>query len=368
MPLGRVATGMMPARYGGATGALPPSVSGVLETCGYCGWQQAVIGPVPCLGCGAPVNGPGVLPPDPLPPPPPERLPDAKLDGEVVGYRTWSLDGHKLGSRNRGTYRWTLGVNKAQCLASRHTAVLRASHPVLGEPAWAGTVPEAIPPDTGHKAPHPDCGCGLYAVYDLAQADRFTADGDQVYGAVVAWGAIEAHWDGFRAEYAKPVVLAYHPDQPYRHVQIVKALAGEFGLPLVEVDQLEEAALDHGQPVPETMRPGKPHDSFEVLGVAVQGFASPHSPSAPKPVSATPSSLAAAAGPGDEDRARWQRNRRLASRVGHFEAGLAAVALALVAYGNRYSLAAGAVCAALAGWQYRQAAKWRDRLDPKEPQ
>lgn len=63
-----------------------------------------------------------------------------------------------------------------------------------------------------HLAPHPDCGCGIYAFHPgrldarrelLDKLARCEAGG--VLGAIAAWGRVEVHAQGFRAEWARPV-------------------------------------------------------------------------------------------------------------------------------------------------------------------
>ena len=66
--------------------------------------------------------------------------------------------------------------------------------------------------DRGHRAPVARCGCGLYALHPtLAQCSSSYSDAhraaqaghgsDQVVGIVAAWGEVELHETGFRAEY-----------------------------------------------------------------------------------------------------------------------------------------------------------------------
>lgn len=69
--------------------------------------------------------------------------------------------------------------------------------------AW----PTAVNP-TPHRAPGPDCTCGIHVRYSLADLDAYSSD-DQTYvtGAVACWGRIVPHPDAFRAELAIPVAL-----------------------------------------------------------------------------------------------------------------------------------------------------------------
>src|SRR5438876_462828 len=58
-----------------------------------------------------------------------------------------------------------------------------------------------------HAAPAPACSCGIYALHPTRAAARAlqeVASPPDVVGIVEAWGAVEVHPDGFRAEYARP--------------------------------------------------------------------------------------------------------------------------------------------------------------------
>lgn len=64
-----------------------------------------------------------------------------------------------------------------------------------------------------HDPPQPDCGCGLYAYHpwSIFGTDLLSRPsvGESVVGLVEAWGKIEVHRDGFRAQYAKPVAFVF---------------------------------------------------------------------------------------------------------------------------------------------------------------
>ena len=67
--------------------------------------------------------------------------------------------------------------------------------------------------DTGrHRAPEPDSGCGLYAVHphavEAALAYLGGRPGGAIAGIVEAWGRVELHEGGFRAQYARPIAFA----------------------------------------------------------------------------------------------------------------------------------------------------------------
>ncbi len=117
-----------------------------------------------------------------------------QLAGKVLGFRQWTLDGHRLRPMVSSLpFSWRLGPNQAQCL-----------RPHINPNAAAGR--------SEHAAPHPSCECGLYAYHEPSSRPP---EGDTVTGAVLAWGRIEVHRSGFRAEYAEPVVLGYNREQPF---------------------------------------------------------------------------------------------------------------------------------------------------------
>lgn len=72
---------------------------------------------------------------------------------------------------------------------------------------------------------------------------------------MLAWGRIEAHTHGFRAEHAEPVVLGYNREQPSQHIRAVRSIASEFYLPVVDHGELAAAATPLGRPIPPELRP-----------------------------------------------------------------------------------------------------------------
>jgi len=182
--------------------------------------------------------------------------PVRRAGAKFRAYRAWTLDGYRLRSANPAGGHWTAGVNRAECRRSTYDRVVPM--PTL----WpAPDLEEARPT---HRAPDPRCRCGLYAWHDPAQLTGFVGQrAELVYGAVLAWGRVEVHADGLRAEYAEPVVLAYRDDQTYRHVRRVQAIGSELGLPVVELGDLEREASSFGELVPAELRP-KRFPPFEV--------------------------------------------------------------------------------------------------------
>lgn len=144
----------------------------------------------------------------------------------LVGFRAWraSDDGwlHPWSLGAAGP--WQPGVNTARC----HAHVWRAG------------------PAPRHRAPATHCMCGIYALAG-ARDRRLHGDGDQVVGAIAAWGDVELHRTGFRAEHATVVALA----RP-RHGAVpapLAAAAGRYGVELVPWGELADAAGRWGSPI-----------------------------------------------------------------------------------------------------------------------
>jgi hypothetical protein len=64
--------------------------------------------------------------------------------------------------------------------------------------------------DAPHASPHPDCQCGVYA-YHRPGTQAYYGEWLWTEGVVTAWGRIEAHRDGLRAEHARIEALARPP-------------------------------------------------------------------------------------------------------------------------------------------------------------
>jgi glycine cleavage system H lipoate-binding protein len=145
----------------------------------------------------------------------------------LIGYRAWRLgdDGTLVPWSLVGSGAWEPGVNTAVCHAGRR-----------------------------HTPPAADCMCGLYALafeYD----HRLHGRDDQIVGAIAAWGDIELHRTGFRAEHAAVVALA-EPEEP-RAAQLA---AARYDVPLVRRDELALTARHYGRPVDPSLfhEPAKP--------------------------------------------------------------------------------------------------------------
>ncbi len=172
-----------------------------------------------------------------------------KRQGEVLGYRAWSFEGHELASLNASRARWTLGPNKADCRREEYEG------------------PRYLPP---HTAPHPACACGLYAWHS---PPSHWAEGSDVVpvvlGAVLLWGEAEVYDGGLRAEWAEPVVLSWLPDASEDHRERVMTVAGEFGVEAVPFELLFDRAQGYGEPIRDEEMPPKERPPDVRLGTPV---------------------------------------------------------------------------------------------------
>jgi glycine cleavage system H lipoate-binding protein len=140
----------------------------------------------------------------------------------VVGYRAWHIEPD--GQLRPWTFTalpWQPGVNTAVCAR-----------------------------DVRHAPPVGDCMCGLYALTDPADR-RLDFRADQAVGAIAAWGELEVHRTGFRAEHACVTALALPERAGYEQREALARAAERYGVPLVAADRLSDEALRHGAALPE---------------------------------------------------------------------------------------------------------------------
>lgn len=156
----------------------------------------------------------------------------------VLGFRTWAVDedGWLLPfSLGAIAGPWRPGANRAVCHYAK----------------WRGEGEREV-----HDAPHPRCMCGLYALADPRDARLPRRDPQQILGAVAAWGDLEVHRSGFRAEWAAVVALAppigLASAQRRRH----ERAAGRYEVELVPPALLQATGLRYAAPVPDGLLPG----------------------------------------------------------------------------------------------------------------
>jgi hypothetical protein len=143
----------------------------------------------------------------------------------VIGFRHWRLLGSELWSM-RATERWEPGLHSAHC------------------------------DDPGHDTPAPanGCTCGIYAWYEPPPRGASLTTTDLVAGAIAAWGQLELHAHGMRAQYATIVALALPWSRGSKRRRLVNA-ANYLGVVAVPARRLEPAAIEHGELIPRSMRP-----------------------------------------------------------------------------------------------------------------
>lgn len=206
---------------------------------------------------------PPSFPATPKRPQPKSRPEPVKRTGKALGFRSWKLEGYSLKSANEHFGGWKVDEpTEAVCKGGGGAASLRWLQQVYGltpnqlRTHYGINVPDEEPPPT-HDAPHPDCQCGLYALHAPEFMSRWhQGEPLMVHGAVLGWGRMEVHHEGFRAQYAQPVMLTFDGDrQPYNHCERVKAMGEELGLPVVEWAEFEAEARKLAEPVPEELRP-----------------------------------------------------------------------------------------------------------------
>lgn len=96
------------------------------------------------------------------------------------------------------------------------------------------------------RAPHPECGCGLYAFYDWKLCNLFGAGlrENGIAGIVSATGDIELHEHGFRAERMKIEALLQWPDASWWQRRKYKGVAKRYHVPLLSLKEAETFAQE----------------------------------------------------------------------------------------------------------------------------
>lgn len=143
----------------------------------------------------------------------------------ILGFRAWKLDDDGSLRAWAADVPWVPGPNRAYCVT---------------EPS--------------HAAPVSHCMCGLYALADVH--DPRLHSGVDVIGAVAAWGEIELHTTGLRAEWMCVLALASPAlsDCPLWAV----AAAERYAVPLVDHEDLFDAGLASARPVSSCEPPSRP--------------------------------------------------------------------------------------------------------------
>jgi hypothetical protein len=169
----------------------------------------------------------------------------------VIGYRSWEVGADEsLLPLSPGHRPWKPGINTARCDC-------RAPNSLRFEATWeAGR--RVIVPAPQHPAPQQDCDCGLYSWRRPARRWAHDPDygrGRRVCGAVASWGHLQVHDDGFRAEHACVVTLAYPEGADPDALELLEGIACRYRVELVQLGVLEQVASRHGTRLPDTLRP-----------------------------------------------------------------------------------------------------------------
>jgi hypothetical protein len=157
------------------------------------------------------------------------------LTAAVAGFRAWRIANGRLVSPYIPC-RWEGRVMRAECYDANRGLV-------RGE-GWL---------DRPHESPHPDCRCGIYA-YHTPGPRTYFGESWWCHGVVSAWGHLEVHADGLRAQFARVEALAEPETADARLSAAVRAIAGRLEVPLVAVDELPDVAEALGGTLPAELR------------------------------------------------------------------------------------------------------------------
>ncbi len=169
----------------------------------------------------------------------PNREPDPQVQGVIHGVRSWYLKekGRKgVGLFGYGDYRWADGgqPTRASCASTRR---------------WF-FFPRHWPLD---RPPVGSCHCGLYANHPWARnleseyreiSDPQTYTYRPAFGVIEAWGDLELHEDGFRAEFARPIILFSARSAPEAERELQAEAARLYECELVVVDSAEQMEME----------------------------------------------------------------------------------------------------------------------------
>lgn len=152
----------------------------------------------------------------------------------LIGYRAWHVEGGRLlPATQTQAGPWKRGVNSARCVTWRAS---RGGGKMAHQPPAAG------------------CTCGLYALRSPRSGQLRRAG--LPYGAIAAWGDVEVHHSGFRAQHACVVALALSPSLPASTRREIERAADFYGVPALAPGLLEMEACQHGRPLSDELASG----------------------------------------------------------------------------------------------------------------
>ena len=158
------------------------------------------------------------------------------VPGVVHGLRTWGLSLDREG--------------RPGLIGYGHTRWESGGRPTRGDCLPGDGEPKVHP--TGSPVPAAGCACGLYASHpwardpnsDFLRVDGMGLEPDDVFGVVEAWGRMEVHEDGFRAEYARPIALFARSGADLEWDVPNDRMAEEYDCELIRVGSVEELAAE----------------------------------------------------------------------------------------------------------------------------
>lgn len=164
--------------------------------------------------------------------------------GSVIGFRAWHLDSNTDGLVGPiSKVEWpTEEPIRSVC----EPPVTRTGQPI--------TESHEHPIPHHDDAPYFDCDCGIYAWNSLnGEVWSYAAQPYAAIGAIVAWGRIQVHTGGFRAQNARVVALA-NPHLGSRapgigYSALINRVALRYHVPVVPAGELDYAAEPYGQPL-----------------------------------------------------------------------------------------------------------------------
>jgi hypothetical protein len=136
-------------------------------------------------------------------------------------------------------------------LTSPRTGVLW-SEPVLAAECHPRTAESLISPP--HRAPGRDCSCGIHG-YFRPGYETSKVDYRGVTGIITVWGEVELHRDGVRAQFARVEALGVYARWTRRQKAAVDDVAGELGVDVLDLHDLEAAAARYATAVPGDLIP-----------------------------------------------------------------------------------------------------------------
>jgi hypothetical protein len=156
------------------------------------------------------------------------------LPAPVHAFRDWRVGDEGLTSPRAGVL-WSTRVMRAECRPRTPEDLVR-------------------PP---HRPPGQDCNCGIRA-YFRPSRETSRIDYAGVTGVVSVWGAVAVHADGLRAEFARVEALGVYDRWTRRQKSAVERVAGELGVDLVPLEELEQRAHGYAGPMPAVLIPSRP--------------------------------------------------------------------------------------------------------------